>query len=68
MPWTDEGRRKAAITVNENYGKDFRAKIGRMGGLKGKKDGVIKGFATNRELASEAGRRGGLISRRGAAK
>ena len=44
---------------------DFYKKIGRKGG---QKTGVLKGFAANPELAREAGRRGGSISKRGPAK
>ena len=38
--------------------------MGALGGKKGAKDGVIKGFARNKQLAREAGRLGGTISRR----
>ena len=40
---------------------DFYKKIGSLGGQKSK----TGGFFANRELASIAGRKGGLISRRG---
>lgn len=63
MPGTIEGGRKAAKTNKEKYGKDFYANIGRKGG----RNGHTGGFASNRALASEAGRKGGLISRRGKA-
>ena len=39
---------------------DFYHKIGALGGSKGAKNGAIKGFAANRELARTAGRLGGL--------
>ena len=39
-----------------------------MGSKGGKVTGVAKGFASNLDRAREAGRRGGLISRRGPAK
>lgn len=60
MPGTKLGGRKAAATNKAKYGKDFYARIGQMGG----KLGRTGGFYANRELAREAGRRGGRISRR----
>jgi len=65
MSGTKAGGAKAAKTNKKLYGKTFYKKIGSKGGLKGAKDGVIKGFANNRELAREAGKKGGVISRRG---
>lgn len=44
---------------------DFYKRIGAAGGKKGKKDGTVKGFAANPELARRAGIKGGRISRRG---
>lgn len=41
-----------------------KAAAGAIGGSRGKKDGTIKGFGANRELASRAGTIGGRISRR----
>jgi general stress protein YciG len=64
MSGTKTGGQKAAATNKAKYGKDFYARIGQMGG----KLGHTGGFAANRELAREAGRIGGRISRRGAAK
>ncbi|MDR1300563.1 MAG: hypothetical protein LBK50_02540 [Candidatus Nomurabacteria bacterium] len=64
MAGTALGAAKAAKTNRERYGKDFYARIGRKGG----QNGTTGGFFANRELAREAGRKGGLISRRGAAK
>jgi general stress protein YciG len=58
------GGQKAAATNKATYGKDFYARIGQMGG----KLGRTGGFYANRDLAREAGRKGGRISRRGAAK
>ena len=60
MPGTKEGGMKAAATNRSRHGKDFYAKIGAKGG----KLGTTGGFAANRELAREAGRKGGMISRR----
>jgi len=54
----------AAKTNKRKYGDDFYSKIGSIGG----KIGTTGGFAANRELAREAGRRGGLKSRRGKAQ
>lgn len=61
MAGTKEGGKAAANTNKSKYGDDFYAKIGALGGKKGK----TGGFYANRELAREAGRRGGLKSRRG---
>jgi uncharacterized protein len=60
MPGTIDGGRKAAKTNKNRHGKDFYARIGKIGGQKGH----TGGFAANRELARVAGRKGGLISRR----
>lgn len=53
-------------TLEERYGGPegvhrFMQRIGQMGG----RNGHTGGFASNRELAREAGRKGGTISRRG---
>ena len=60
MPGTSKGAKKAAAKNKELYGADFYARIGRDGGRKSRNGG----FAANRELAREAGRKGGRISRR----
>jgi uncharacterized protein len=60
MAGTAAGGKKAASTNKAKYGKDFYARIGAMGG----KMGHTGGFYANRELAREAGRRGGRVSRR----
>lgn len=60
MPGTKQGGIKAAAKNRALHGKDFYARIGAIGGKKGK----TGGFAANRELAREAGRKGGMISRR----
>lgn len=54
----------AAKTNKKRHGKDFYARIGRMGGQRSN----TGGFAANRELASKAGRIGGRLSRRGPVK
>lgn len=60
MAGTVEGGRKASLTNKQRYGSDFYANIGAKGG----KLGHTGGFYANRKLASEAGRKGGTISRR----
>jgi hypothetical protein len=60
MAGTQNGGKAAAATNKSKYGKDFYARIGAMGG----KNGHTGGFYANRELAREAGRAGGRISRR----
>ena len=64
MAGTKAGGLKAAATNIERHGKDFYKEMGRKGGKAGK----TGGFAANPELAKIAGRKGGLISRRGRAK
>ena len=63
MAGTIEGGKHAAATNKRIYGKDFYARIGAMGGKKGK----TGGFFANRELARRAGAIGGRKSRRGKA-
>jgi general stress protein YciG len=60
MAGTKEGGRAAAATNKSKYGADFYAKIGSMGGKKGR----TGGFYADRELARIAGAKGGRISRR----
>lgn len=59
MAGTIAGGKKAAKKNLEND-PDFYKKIGAKGGSKS----GTGGFYANRELASRAGRKGGLISRR----
>lgn len=61
MSGTKSGGLKAAATNKKKFGSDYYARIGALGGKKS----TIGGFYANRELASEAGKKGGLISRRG---
>lgn len=61
MAGSKEGGRKAAATNKAKYGEDFYQNIGAMGG----KNSTTGGFWADRELARTAGRKGGLISRRG---
>ena len=59
MAGTREGGLRAAQTNKERYGADHFKKIGALGGKKSTKGG----FAANRELAREAGRKGGLAKK-----
>lgn len=63
MAGTKEGGKAAAATNKAKYGSDFYAKIGKMGGTKGR----TGGFYANRELARIAGSKGGKLSKRGTA-
>lgn len=60
MAGTKDGGKKAAATNKAKYGKDFYARIGAVGGQKGR----TGGFYANRELARLAGQKGGRVSRR----
>lgn len=60
MSGTKTGGKVAAATNKKRYGSDFYARIGAKGG----KNGSTGGFFANRELAREAGAKGGKISRR----
>jgi general stress protein YciG len=60
MPGTRQGGEKAAQTNKKRYGKEFYVRIGALGG----KISRGGGFAANPELAREAGRKGGLKSRK----
>lgn len=60
MSGTKTGGQKASARIKRLYGEDFYKEIGRKGG----KIGRTGGFYANRELAREAGRKGGLKSRR----
>lgn len=64
MAGTVIGGKKAAKTNKKKHGDNFYAEIGRKGG----KNGHTGGFAANPQLAKEAGRKGGKISKRGPAK
>lgn len=64
MSGVREGGLKAVQTSKKRYGEDFYVKIGKLGGSKSRGGG----FASNIELAREAGRKGGSASRRGKAK
>lgn len=58
MTGTKAGGKKCAATNKRKYGENFYAEIGRKGG----QNGHTGGFASNPQLAKQAGRKGGLIS------
>lgn len=60
MAGTKKGGELAAKTNRSRHGADFYARIGAIGGKKGR----TGGFYANRELARIAGAKGGKISRR----
>lgn len=73
MSGTKAGGAKTRQTNYMRHGKDFYARIGKIGG----KIGTTGGFASNKvdkdgltgpERARVAGRKGGLISKRGRVK
>lgn len=59
MPGTVIGGKRTAKRNKEKYGEDYYKRLGQLGG----KAKVPKGFAVSGK-ASEAGRKGGAISRR----
>lgn len=61
MAGTLEGGRKTRETNYKKYGADYYKQIGAAGG----KASGTGGFYNNSEKAREAGRKGGLISKRG---
>lgn len=63
MSGTKAGGIKAAKTTKERHGDGFYARIGAKGG----RNGHTGGFNSNPELAKIAGRKGGLVSKRGGA-
>lgn len=60
MAGTVAGGKAAAATNKAKYGNGFYARIGAIGGKRGR----TGGFYANRELARLAGAKGGRISRR----
>lgn len=61
MAGNSAGGKEAAKTNKRKYGENFYKEIGAKGGKNGT---GMKGFACNPQLASEAGRRGGMKSKR----
>ena len=73
MAGTKAGGAKSAVANKLRHGKDFYARIGRMGGKKGTTGGFAsdkkgKDGLTGYERAKIAGAKGGKLSRRGPAK
>lgn len=73
MSGTTIGGKRASITNIKRYGKDFYRRIGAKGGRNGNTGGfasdkIGEDGMTGRERAIVAGRKGGLVSRRGPAK
>lgn len=69
MAGTAKGGQQAAATNKKKYGPEFYARIGAMGGQKGRTGGFAsnakgKDGLTGRERAARAGALGGRISRR----
>ena len=69
MAGTKDGGKAAASTNKTKYGPDFYARIGAMGGKKGRTGGFASDKVgddglTGRQRAALAGARGGRISRR----
>lgn len=73
MSGTKEGGRKAAITNKSIYGEDFYIVNGALGGKAGRTGGFGslnpgKDGLTGPQRASIAGKKGGLLSKRGSKK
>lgn len=69
MSGTKAGGLKAATTNKAKYGKDFYARIGKIGGYIGRTGGFASEHKgndglTGHERARIAGKKGGLISKR----
>lgn len=68
MAGTKAGGKQTAITNKKRHGEDFYAKIALKAQDSWDRNGrKPRGFAANRELASIAGRKGGLVGKRGKA-
>lgn len=68
MAGTKMGGLLAAGTNKAKHGADFYARIGAMGGKAGKTGGFAYSKANGLGWHIEAGRKGGMISRRGPGK
>ena len=64
MAGTKIGGQKAAATNKAKYGEDFYAKVGKIGGKIGTTGGFFYSKANGLSTHIEAGRKGGLISRK----
>lgn len=62
MAGTVKGGLKTADKIREKYGPDYYAKIGRISGSQNRPE--TRFFYKNKEQAIEAGRKGGLKSKR----
>lgn len=70
MSGTVKGGKKASITNKQKHGEDFYKRIGRKGGKKSSNGGFASSKVgldglTGLERARLAGRKGGLLSKRG---
>ncbi len=65
MAGTKAGGKAAAATNKAKYGEDFYRRIAVAGGKKGKTGGFYYSKVNGLTTHIEAGRKGGLISRRG---
>lgn len=54
-----EGHKRRIATMREKYGDDYFARNGRKGGNAKTPNTANRGFASSRELAVEAGAKGG---------
>lgn len=73
MAGTKAGGHKTRETNYSKHGSDFYKNIGAIGGkiaykVNPETGKALKGFAVNKELASQAGKLGGALSKRGKAK
>ena len=66
MSGTKAGGKKAAYANTQLYGRDFYARIGRMGGKLGKTGGFwhAKYVLKDVEFIRQAGKKGGAVSKR----
>ena len=61
MPGTQQGSKKAVKTIKERHGKDYFARIGKIGGRNGRTGGTFG----NPKRAAKIGSVGGKRSKRG---
>lgn len=64
MSQTKAGAAKAKQTMIDKYGENYWVELGKLGGAKGAKDGVIKGFgAMDKDRLKEISRKGGSVTK-----